>query len=62
MHAAKENTMERTTSNRRLLSIVLFVLAVILILVGILTEFGTTGIVLGVIAAIVGIIFYRRGK
>ena len=54
--------MERTTSNRRLLSIVLFVLAVILILVGILTEFGTTGIVLGVIAAIVGIIFYRRGK
>ena len=53
--------MERT-ANRRIISIVLFVLAVIMILIGILTEFGITAVVLGAIAAIVGIIFYRRGK
>jgi hypothetical protein len=54
--------MERTTANRRIISIVLFVLAVVFILVGILTELGIAGILLGVAAAIVGVIFYRRGK
>jgi len=54
--------MAQTTGNRRIISIVLFVLAVILILVGLLTNLGLTGILIGVAAAIVGVIFYRRGK
>lgn len=55
--------MERSTSNRRIISIVLFVLAVIFILAGILSpNFGLTGILLGLACAIVGFIFYRRGK
>jgi len=54
--------MESTASNRRIISIVLFVLAVLLILVGIFSDFGLIGILLGLAAALVGVIFYRRGK
>lgn len=55
--------MQSATSNRRIVSIVLFVLAVILVLAGIVSaEFTAAGILLGLACAIVGIIFYRRGK
>lgn len=54
--------MERSASNRRIVSIVLFVLAVLLIVIGLVSEFGTTGLLLGLASAIVGLVFYRRGK
>jgi len=54
--------MESTASNRRIISIVLFVLAVVFILAGILSELGLTGVLLGIVVAIAGVIFYRRGK
>ena len=54
--------MQRAASNRRIISIVLFVVAVILIILGVATEFGLTGVLLGLASAIVGAIFYRRGK
>jgi len=54
--------MESTASNRRIISIVLFVLAVLLILVGAFGNLGLTGILLGVVFAIAGVVFYRRGK
>jgi len=54
--------MESTASSRRIISIVLFVLAALMIVLGIFTNLGLTGVIVGLAAAIVGIIFYRRGK
>jgi len=54
--------MESTVSNRRIISIALFVLAVIMVILGVFTSFGLTGFLVGLVSAIAGIIFYRRGK
>ena len=49
--------------NRRVLSYALFVLAVVLLLlVGLLSKQWLTGVLLGLIFAVAGVIFYRRGK
>ncbi|MFC2023690.1 hypothetical protein ACFLT5_03020 [Chloroflexota bacterium] len=49
--------------SRRVLSYALFVIAVVLLLaVGLVANQWITGILLGLVFAIAGIIFYRRGK
>ena len=49
--------------NRHLISYVLFALAVILFaLVGLLSRQLATGVLVGLIFLIAGVIFYRRGK
>ncbi len=49
--------------NRHLISYVLFILGVILLLaLGLAGGRWVTGVLLGLVLAIVGLIFYRRGK
>ncbi len=54
--------MESTASNRRIISIVFFVVAVLMVVLGIATNLGITGVLIGLAAAVVGAVFYRRGK
>jgi hypothetical protein len=49
--------------NRRVISIALFVLAVLVLLVfGLLGRQWLAGVLMGLVLAIAGVIFYRRGK
>ena len=48
--------------SRRLLSSTLFVLAVLILLVGVIGSQWSTGLLIGAALAVGGLIFYRRGK
>jgi len=49
-------------AQRRILSIALFAIGVILAIVGLVTDLGLTGVLLGVVFVLGGYLFYRRGK
>jgi hypothetical protein len=48
--------------NRRVISYVLFALAVVMLLVGVFSDQLLTGVLVGLAFAAVGIVFFRRGK
>jgi hypothetical protein len=48
--------------NRRVISYVLFALAVVMLLVGVFSDQLLTGVLVGLAFALVGFVFLRRGK
>lgn len=54
--------MQSGEGQRRIISLALFVIGVILAIVGLVTDLGLTGVLLGVVLLLAGYLFYRRGK
>jgi hypothetical protein len=52
----------RIMGNRRVISYVLFALAVVMLLVGVFSDQLLTGVLVGLAFALVGFVFLRRGK
>ncbi len=57
-----DNRMQSGEGQRRIISLALFVIGVILAIVGLVTDLGLTGVLLGVVLLLAGYLFYRRGK